>query len=33
MAAVGADGMIVACPDDPARISAIGKILEEHFPS
>jgi alkanesulfonate monooxygenase SsuD/methylene tetrahydromethanopterin reductase-like flavin-dependent oxidoreductase (luciferase family) len=31
MAAVGADGMIVACPDDPARIAAIGKILGEHF--
>jgi len=32
MAAAGADGMIVACPDDPARIAAIGKILGEYFP-
>jgi F420-dependent oxidoreductase-like protein len=32
MAAVGADGMIAACPDDPARIAAIGRILEESFP-
>jgi alkanesulfonate monooxygenase SsuD/methylene tetrahydromethanopterin reductase-like flavin-dependent oxidoreductase (luciferase family) len=27
MAAAGADGMIVACPDDPARIAAIGNVL------
>jgi len=32
MAAAGADGMIVACPDDPARIAAIGQILAESFP-
>jgi F420-dependent oxidoreductase-like protein len=32
MAAAGADGMIVACLDDPARIAAIGKILGEYFP-
>ena len=32
MAAAGADGMIVACPDDPARIAAIGKILGRVLP-
>ena len=32
MAAAGADGMIVAGPDDPARIAAIGKILGGYFP-
>ena len=32
MAAAGADGMIVACPDDPARIAAIGQVLGEYFP-
>jgi hypothetical protein len=32
MAAAGADGMIVACRDDPARITAIGQVLGEHFP-
>ena len=28
----GADGMIVACPDDPVRITAIGQVLAESFP-
>jgi alkanesulfonate monooxygenase SsuD/methylene tetrahydromethanopterin reductase-like flavin-dependent oxidoreductase (luciferase family) len=32
LAAAGADGMIVACPDDPARIAAIGQVLGESFP-
>jgi F420-dependent oxidoreductase-like protein len=32
LAAAGADGMIVACPDDPVRIAAIGQILQESFP-
>jgi alkanesulfonate monooxygenase SsuD/methylene tetrahydromethanopterin reductase-like flavin-dependent oxidoreductase (luciferase family) len=32
MAAAGADGMIVACPDEPARIAAIGQVLAESFP-
>jgi hypothetical protein len=32
VAAGGADGMIVACPDEPARIAAIGQILGESFP-
>jgi len=32
MADAGADGMIVACPDDPVRIAAIGQVLGEHFP-
>jgi alkanesulfonate monooxygenase SsuD/methylene tetrahydromethanopterin reductase-like flavin-dependent oxidoreductase (luciferase family) len=32
MAAAGADGMIVACPDDPTRIAAVGKLLGEYFP-
>jgi len=32
LAAAGADGMIVACPDDPARIAAIGQVLAESFP-
>ena len=31
MAAAGADGMIVACPNDPARITAIGQVLGEYF--
>jgi hypothetical protein len=28
----GADGMVVACPDDLARIAAIGQTLGESFP-
>ncbi len=32
LAAAGVDGMIVACPDDPARIAAIGRVLAESFP-
>jgi F420-dependent oxidoreductase-like protein len=32
LAAVGADGMIVVGPEDPARILAIGQILGEIFP-
>jgi alkanesulfonate monooxygenase SsuD/methylene tetrahydromethanopterin reductase-like flavin-dependent oxidoreductase (luciferase family) len=32
MAAVGADGMIVVGPEDPARIPAIGQVLGEVFP-
>ena len=32
MAAAGADGMIVACPDDPARIAAIAQALGAYFP-
>ncbi len=32
MAAAGADGMVVASPDDPARIAAIGQVLGESFP-
>ena len=31
MAAAGADGMIVACSDDPVRIAAIGQVLGEYF--
>ena len=31
LAAAGADGMVVACPDDPARIAAIGQVLGEYF--
>jgi F420-dependent oxidoreductase-like protein len=29
---LGADGMIVVGPEDPARISAIGEVLAEAFP-
>lgn len=32
LAAVGADGMIVVGPEDPARIPAIGRVLAEAFP-
>jgi F420-dependent oxidoreductase-like protein len=32
LAAVGADGMIIVGPDDPARIPAIGQVLSEVFP-
>lgn len=32
LAAVGADGMIVVGPEDPARIGAIGQVLGEVFP-
>jgi F420-dependent oxidoreductase-like protein len=32
LAAVGADGMIVVGPEDPARIPAIGRVLGEVFP-
>jgi alkanesulfonate monooxygenase SsuD/methylene tetrahydromethanopterin reductase-like flavin-dependent oxidoreductase (luciferase family) len=32
LAAAGADGMIVACANDPARIAAIGQVLAESFP-
>ena len=32
LAAAGADGMIVACPADPARTAAIGHVLAESFP-
>lgn len=32
LAAVGADGMIVVGPEDPAHIGAIGQVLGEVFP-
>jgi F420-dependent oxidoreductase-like protein len=32
LAAAGADGMIVACTNNPARIAAIGQVLAESFP-
>ena len=32
LAAVGADGMIIIGPEDPARIPAIGRVLGEVFP-
>ena len=32
LAAVGADGMIVVGPEDPARIPEIGRVLGEVFP-
>jgi F420-dependent oxidoreductase-like protein len=32
LAAVGADGMIVIAPEDPARILAVGQVLGEVFP-
>jgi F420-dependent oxidoreductase-like protein len=32
MAGVGADGMIIVGPADPARIPAIGQVLAEAFP-
>lgn len=32
LAAVGADGMIIVGPEDPARIAAIGQVLGEIFP-
>lgn len=32
LAAVGADGMIIVGPADPARIPAIGQVLAEVFP-
>ena len=32
LVAAGVDGMIVACPDDPARITAIGRVLGGSFP-
>lgn len=32
LAAVGADGMIIIGPEDPARIPAIGQVLGEVFP-
>ncbi|MGH3282996.1 MAG: LLM class flavin-dependent oxidoreductase, partial [Trebonia sp.] len=32
LAAVGADGMIIVAPEDPARILAAGRLLGEVFP-
>lgn len=32
LAAVGADGMIIVAPEDPARILAAGRLLAEVFP-
>jgi len=32
LAAVGADGMIIIGPEDPAKIQAIGRALAEVFP-
>jgi alkanesulfonate monooxygenase SsuD/methylene tetrahydromethanopterin reductase-like flavin-dependent oxidoreductase (luciferase family) len=32
LADVGADGMIVVGPEDPARFPAIGEVLAEAFP-